>query len=1692
MKNANNLGYERYTWSAPNWRLPTSANIVLPRAPGAASIPFVPLLVREPVQPGLSRALPCVSPSAGMADVELPDKPDKELLDAPQHRFDDDEDEDEILPAEQESAEPPENVQEKSDDAVHSQQHTMSTQQPERNRPDSTAAPDDDVVVDNNGPPFTRRFEAIIEDNATGASEAKEWLDRVLIDGPRAVADVLAIVVSPAVVRVSADAVVELLNQRTVMANDPARSVRELCEALEGTSRSAEGILVTSRKHRGHYQNFWTRIVTDSSDAILYDTDCFDTLLTWLEAMSTAKLSIMRHAACIATYSIVDGLIAGIVKLKAELVALQRQLKTEKNRCEKRKKKGAPVEWSDKYKRLANEVDDAAAKNGELVELADKAFTGVFVLKYRDVAAEIRVASVEFLGKWIMRYPDHYLDDTHTKYIGWLLSDKDAGVRRACLAALGEMLKEPSCLPALELFLRRFLARIVEMCHDRDNDVSVRALRVCALLVPYDILDSDATDKLCELLHEESNSAVRKAAGEFVVAFIADPDDEAAVPKKKRTVGRPRKKPTLNEGIPGLDTATELLRELVDVCVKEDAPEPDATLVLDACWEVMPSLRSWEAYATLLQDNSDDAIEDEHKALLAELLVASAKQVAAEEPAPKKTAKKGLGESCRDGLARIFTPLIPKLLVQYQGSSRILAALVQIPKYFSNVHFTEAATKKHFTQLLTRLVEAISKYTGSKEVLDAAVGTFKTMLSEGHPLNMLANASLAKASKEAAKELRVLVASGIGEQDAVAVGAAVLKARVISNLKALPEGVMDDIMTVLDTVLEKRLPVQFNTDVVTDACHVAVRQWLWDMLKAANMYGQEGGENDDEDEQEDTERKEVAEELQKTLEEMQKRLAKFAEHPYNLRVRVASAQSICSMLSVYAHMKLKIGKKDNAEDEEMKDKGDEETKDKDDVEMKDTEKEDEQQLPIAELSCTAVRECVLDVIVEQWGLPLRHPKTTSRYEDLPAKEARVPEQEVSALCTALTQVCLTSSVPQRFLHFPFLGFLLNRGQGAQPVESVCKVFLSRKLYLKQDVRGLIVDAMKCVADLSGAQRERKHQVVSLLARALMESLPKKGNSDLFSEVLKSLLQDCDGALESNADATVHLSILGKVNAFFAPRLDIDTASDLLVECRELKEKIKSSTSLDEEGRNQLGLMVFPVVQLLETISSGEEAAIPTPLKKIKIPKPTSGGKRRGRKRLSEKNFAGPKVAVSREGLRRSKRKRKPVKMDLYDESSSEEEEEEIEEEEELEDDEIMSPRTPRSKRKSKPESDEEEEEEEAEEQEDVAMRTPPRSRGKSRRKSNDEDLYGEEEEVMPTPRSRSERMSARKGAATEEEEKEEEEQEEVEESPAKPAPTRRSLRNASARKATQDKESETESKSIPRRRSTRNSSKKSSTDDDEAIGDEEMKTPKRSSRRKSRAKESSADEKEEVKATPTRTRRKSKLEQAAEEEEEEVKATPSRTRRKSKSEQAPEDEEKEDSEMKGTVTPRPRKKSGSRGSSAVDDEEAPPTLRSQKKRTRRKSSTGSAKLSVDEPLDMEDGLNFEVEEERGLIVAGVDEVEDEQVEQETKSKSAAKSKKIAKTKDKPRDAPESSKNEDFFEESASDKADGERGAPTSKETEAVEEGNDEDDDDDDPFEEAPKDKKNGPNGNGTKRRRHEDVEELPDKPVLRRKKQKRW
>jgi hypothetical protein len=51
---------------------------------------------------------------------------------------------------------------------------------------------------------------------------------------------------------------------------------------------------------------------------------------------------------------------------------------------------------------------------------------GVFVHRYRDSAPAIRCDTLAAFGAWLASDPEHFLQNSYLKYVGWMLSDSDA------------------------------------------------------------------------------------------------------------------------------------------------------------------------------------------------------------------------------------------------------------------------------------------------------------------------------------------------------------------------------------------------------------------------------------------------------------------------------------------------------------------------------------------------------------------------------------------------------------------------------------------------------------------------------------------------------------------------------------------------------------------------------------------------------------------------------------------------------------------------------------------------------------------------------------------------------------------------------------------------------------------------------------------------------------------------------------------------------------------------------------------------------------------------------------------------------------------------------------------------------------------------------------------------------------------
>ncbi|PXF42702.1 hypothetical protein BWQ96_07588 [Gracilariopsis chorda] len=129
------------------------------------------------------------------------------------------------------------------------------------------------------------------------------WMSHVSINGPEAMAAIASLVISAA--RPVPFSREQLVTSDMIIANELQESVRDLCQVLAVDAPEKVVVLAkntASRRVRRTYEDVWRRVASEAPDIVLYDTDCFETLIPWLECMSGSPIRTLRVSATLAAY----------------------------------------------------------------------------------------------------------------------------------------------------------------------------------------------------------------------------------------------------------------------------------------------------------------------------------------------------------------------------------------------------------------------------------------------------------------------------------------------------------------------------------------------------------------------------------------------------------------------------------------------------------------------------------------------------------------------------------------------------------------------------------------------------------------------------------------------------------------------------------------------------------------------------------------------------------------------------------------------------------------------------------------------------------------------------------------------------------------------------------------------------------------------------------------------------------------------------------------------------------------------------------------------------------------------------------------------------------------------------------------------------------------------------------------------
>uniref|UniRef100_A0A8C1UZH3 Cohesin subunit SA n=1 Tax=Cyprinus carpio TaxID=7962 RepID=A0A8C1UZH3_CYPCA len=460
-------------------------------------------------------------------------------------------------------------------------------------------------------------------------------------------------------------------------------------------------------------------LVRQCQYSIIYDEYMMDTVISLLTGLSDSQVRAFRHTSTLAAMKLMTALVNVALNLSINLDNTQRQYETERN-------KSIGKRANERLELLLQKRKELQENQDEIENMMNAIFKGVFIHRYRDVIAEIRVVCIEEIGMWMKMYSEAFLNDSYLKYVGWTMYDKQGEVRLKCLTALQGLYYSRELNARLELFTSRFKDRIVVMTLDKEYDVAVQAIKLLTLVLQSsdEILMAEDCESVYHLVYS-AHRPVAVAAGEFLYKKLFThhgPEDE----------GRPRRgRQCLN---------ANLIRTTVLFFLESELHEHGAYLV-DSLWDCASELlKDWESMISLLLDEpypGEEALTDAQEAALIEIMLCAVRQTCECHPptgrGPGKrvlTAKEKKTQlDDRTKITETFTVALPLLLAKYSVDPEKVTNLLRFPQYFDLEIYTTGRLEKHLDALLRQVRDVVEKHTDT-DVLEACSMTFHALCNE--------------------------------------------------------------------------------------------------------------------------------------------------------------------------------------------------------------------------------------------------------------------------------------------------------------------------------------------------------------------------------------------------------------------------------------------------------------------------------------------------------------------------------------------------------------------------------------------------------------------------------------------------------------------------------------------------------------------------------------------------------------------------------------------------------------------------------------------------------------------------------------------------------------------------------------------------------------------------------------------------
>ncbi|KAG9457521.1 hypothetical protein H6P81_002029 [Aristolochia fimbriata] len=295
-------------------------------------------------------------------------------------------------------------------------------------------------------------------------------------------------------------------------------SVDDVVLALVGLAKNGkvdDMCTSNSKEHKNFKENlssFWNNLVIECQNGPLFDQILFVKCMDYVVALSCAPPRVYRVVGSIVAHQLVISFITVAKALAGQSKTTERQLI-----AEKKKRHDGP-----RLESLSGRLSATRGKIAAAEEMMCDIYSRLFKVRYRDIYEAIRQMNIKALGVCIVSYSSLFLQDECLNYLGWMLNDKVASVRKTSIHALQNLYEVDDIVPSLRNFTGKFCDRMVQLADDCNVHVAVSAIGLLKQLLRLKLLGEDKVIPLYKLLIDKSpliRRAIGKLACEHLIAL---------------------------------------------------------------------------------------------------------------------------------------------------------------------------------------------------------------------------------------------------------------------------------------------------------------------------------------------------------------------------------------------------------------------------------------------------------------------------------------------------------------------------------------------------------------------------------------------------------------------------------------------------------------------------------------------------------------------------------------------------------------------------------------------------------------------------------------------------------------------------------------------------------------------------------------------------------------------------------------------------------------------------------------------------------------------------------------------------------------------------------------------------------------------------------------------------------------------